>query len=134
MQFQSCGLIVKHTLIEYLERTGLERLVSTKTHVLNKHCNIILLLTQDLCHLRSTKSFLVTSRLRPNFNCSDPIAGTKEQLTSKAVSHLKINEPRADQFSTMDSGARSFATKPQRMKEDLQSGSPSDGLEKASFS
>lgn len=38
-----CGFILKHTLIEYLERVGLERLVATKINVLNKHwCNIIL--------------------------------------------------------------------------------------------
>lgn len=38
-----CGFILKHTLIEYLERIGLERLATTKIHVLNKHCcNIIL--------------------------------------------------------------------------------------------
>lgn len=38
-----CGFILKHTLIEYLERIGLERLAATKIHVLNKHwCDIIL--------------------------------------------------------------------------------------------
>lgn len=38
-----CGFTLKHALIEHLERIGLERLVTTKMHVLNKRrCDIIL--------------------------------------------------------------------------------------------
>lgn len=43
-----CGFILKHTLIKYLEKSGSDRLVATKIHVLNKqilfskHCQKIM--------------------------------------------------------------------------------------------
>ena len=64
---------------------------------------------------------LVTSRwyLLSNPNCISSTARTKEQITSKAVSHLKITKIDADQFSLTVFRAWSFASKPQRLKEDL---------------
>ncbi|TDH07090.1 hypothetical protein EPR50_G00120220 [Perca flavescens] len=46
-------------------------------------------------------------------------ARTKKQITSKAVSHLKITKIDADQFSLTVFRAWSFASKPRRLKEDL---------------
>lgn len=46
-----CGFILKHTLIEYLERMGFERLAWTKIHVQNKYWRNIILQTQILFHM-----------------------------------------------------------------------------------